>query len=309
MAAAAGTPGRSSTARGVDAVLESLRRGQRQLTRNPRAAIDAAVKQLLSVGPGKAIGWTRHRSSATYRVDDLARAAGTTVRNVRAYQERGLLHPPARMGRTAIFDDTHLSRLRMITSMLDRGYTTAHIHEMVNAWEHGKDLGDVLGLEHALLRPQPDDQPTTMSLAAARDLAGGPAELDKFIAAGLAERRGGRIRVLRPNLMTAFSEMREYGMDNDTLITLHLDIVPAVDKISGLLVTAGAIHLAPRFVTDTPPTSADVDDLVAMLTRFRTLGMTAVAATLAASIETTIEGVLTDYLAHYVRATKTADAS
>lgn len=309
MAAAAGTPGRSPTARGVDAVLESLRRGQRQLTRNPRGALEAAVKQLLSVGPGRSTGRPRHKSTATYRVDDLARAAGTTVRNVRAYQERGLLHPSTRIGRTAIFDDTHLSRLKMITSMLDRGYTTAHIHEMVNAWEHGKDLGDVLGLEHALLRPQLDDEPTTMSVAAARDLAGGAAELDNFIGAGLAQRRGNRIRVLRPTLMAAFSEMREYGMDNDTLIALHLDIVPAVDKISKLLVTAGATHLAPRFVTDAPPTSADVDDLVAMLTRFRTLGMTAVAATLAASIENTIEGLLTEYLAHYVRSTKAADAS
>ena len=31
---------------------------------------------------------------AEYRIDDLARAAGTTARNVRAYQERGLLPPP-----------------------------------------------------------------------------------------------------------------------------------------------------------------------------------------------------------------------
>jgi DNA-binding transcriptional MerR regulator len=30
-----------------------------------------------------------------YRIDELAREAGTTVRNVRAYQERGLLAPPA----------------------------------------------------------------------------------------------------------------------------------------------------------------------------------------------------------------------
>lgn len=302
-------PARSSPARGVDAVLESLRRGQRQLTRNPRGALEAAVKQLLSVAPGRATGRPRPTTGATYRVDDLARAAGTTVRNVRAYQERGLLHAPTKSGRTAIFDDTHLSRLKMITSMLERGYTTAHIHEMVNAWEHGKDLGDLLGLEHALLRPQLDDPPATMSLTAARDLAGGPGELDKFIKAGLAERRGSRIRVMRPTLMAAFSEMREFGMHNDTLIALHLDIVPAVDKISQLLVTAGATHLAPRFVTDAPPTSGDVDDLVTMLTRFRTLAMTAVSATLAASIENTIEGLLTEYLAHYVRTTKSADAS
>ncbi|MDQ2797612.1 MAG: MerR family transcriptional regulator, partial [Actinomycetota bacterium] len=121
MVAGAGSSGLSSTLRGVDAVLESLRRGQRQLTRSPRAAIEAAVKQLLTLGPGKPAARSRYKTAATYRIDDLARAAGTTVRNVRAYQERGLLHAPARVGRTAIFDDTHLTRLKMITSMLDRG--------------------------------------------------------------------------------------------------------------------------------------------------------------------------------------------
>src|SRR2546429_380483 len=34
-----------------------------------------------------------------YRVDDLARAAGTTARNGRPYQERGWLPPPRPVGR------------------------------------------------------------------------------------------------------------------------------------------------------------------------------------------------------------------
>ena len=43
-----------------------------------------------------------------YRIDELAQQAGTTVRNVRAYQERGLLSPPRRQGRAGLFDDGHL---------------------------------------------------------------------------------------------------------------------------------------------------------------------------------------------------------
>ena len=50
---------------------------------------------------------------ADYRIDDLARAAGTTVRNVRAYQERGLLPPPRREGRVALYGDAHLARHRV----------------------------------------------------------------------------------------------------------------------------------------------------------------------------------------------------
>src|SRR5436305_1643105 len=47
--------------------------------------------------------------AAEYRIDELAREAGTTVRNVRAYQDRGLLPPPRRSGRVGLYTDAHLS--------------------------------------------------------------------------------------------------------------------------------------------------------------------------------------------------------
>ena len=62
-----------------------------------------------------------------YRIDELAREAGTTVRNVRAYQDRGLLPPPRRSGRVGLYTDAHLARLRLIGTMLERGYTLGNI--------------------------------------------------------------------------------------------------------------------------------------------------------------------------------------
>jgi DNA-binding transcriptional MerR regulator len=290
----------------VESVLASLRRGPKQLTRDPRGTLQAAVQQLLRAGtrPPR----SRNATPRTYRIDDLARAAGTTVRNVRAYQERGLLPPPARVGRTAVFDDSHLSRLKIITSMLDRGYTAAHILEMLTAWEHGRDLADVLGLERALVSPRLEDEPRSMSRTEARELAGGADELVRFVAAGLVEERGSRVRVLRPRLLEAFAELRPYGLPNERLIALHRAIVPEVDRVGELLVNAGAEFLAPMLASDEAPSAADVDELVAVLNRFRTLAMTAVSATLAVSIERTIEGLLADYLAHYVAAQRPADA-
>lgn len=293
----------------VDAVLATLRRGQRQLARDPRGAIETAVQQLLALGRTAAESRGREEPARSYRIDDLARVSGTTVRNVRAYLERGLLHPARRDGRVSVFDDTHLSRLKIIMSMLDRGYTSAHILEMLTAWEDGKDLADVLGLENALVQPQVDDPPATMGLAAARELAGGAEDLELLVGAGLVERSGARARVLRPKLLAAFAEMRAYGMTTATLLDVHQRVEPAVDQISEILVSAGAAHLAPRFVSPEPPTSADVAELVTMLTRFRALAMASVTATLTVSIERTIEGLLSEYLAHYVRTTRPADAS
>src|SRR5687768_2206317 len=100
---------------------------------------------------------------ADYRIDDLAREAGATVRNVRAYQDRGLLPPPRREGRVGIYTDAHLARLRLIGQLLERGYTLANIAELVDAWERGHGLGDLLGLGAALAEPFSDEAPARLT--------------------------------------------------------------------------------------------------------------------------------------------------
>lgn len=285
----------------IEGVLEALRRGQRQLTRDPRRAIEGAVAQLLSLGRNGAAPPASGDDVAprTYRVDDLARASGVTVRNIRAYQERGLLHAPERRGRIALFDDSHLTRLRLITSMLDRGYTSQHIREMLDAWEQGRDLADVLGLEQALVPPSIEDAPVTVTLDDALDRAGGRAELDQLVAAEMAEIHDDEVRLLRPRLLEAMNEVRSHGMSLERLLALHLEVSAEVDRITGVLVAAGFEQLAGRFVSQLD-SSEDIAEMVELLTRYRTLALTSVTATLSQSIERSIEGLLADYLAAFL---------
>ena len=297
----------SLNVRAVENVLESLKRGQRELARNPRGAVEAAVKQLLSLGPARGPAST-NPEARTYRIDDLARASGVTVRNIRAYQERNLLHPPRREGRIALFDDSHLSRLKIITSMLERGYTTAHITEMLGAWERGLDLADVLGLENALVPPRVQDPATMMTLAEVRDLAGDKQALLAYVDAGLVEIKGANVLVKRPDLLRAFAEMRGFGMPVESLVRLHGDVAARVDEISRELVNEGVRQIGDRLSSHDEPSSAELGELVATLARFRELAMSTVTATLAESMERTIEGLLTDYLAHAVRPGAAADA-
>src|SRR5689334_12317394 len=83
----------------------------------------ATVAGLLPGGSPRRPSPRAARGGKEYTVDELARAAETTVRNVRAYQDRGLLAPPERRGRSGIYTDSHLSRLRIIGQLLERGYT------------------------------------------------------------------------------------------------------------------------------------------------------------------------------------------
>ena len=65
-----------------------------------------------------------------YRVEELAEAADVGVDTIRYYQRRKLLAPPTRQGRIAVYNDSHLSRLRQIQGLSERGFTLAQIKEL-----------------------------------------------------------------------------------------------------------------------------------------------------------------------------------
>lgn len=116
-----------------------------------------------------------------YRMEELARLAGITVRTLRFYRERKLIPPPRREGRIAWYDDHHLARLRTIAALLERGHTLTGIAELAEALDHGRDVADLLGVapptEEEPVRLTPEElaarfegQVTPENLAAALDL-------------------------------------------------------------------------------------------------------------------------------------------
>jgi DNA-binding transcriptional MerR regulator len=114
-------------------------------------------------------------------MEELAKEAGITVRTVRFYRERGLIPPPRREGRIAWYDDHHLARLRTIAALLERGHTLSGIAELAEAFENGRDVGELLGIgeptEETPVRLTPEEladrfagEVTPENLAAALDL-------------------------------------------------------------------------------------------------------------------------------------------
>ncbi|MFE9925768.1 MerR family transcriptional regulator [Streptomyces sp. NPDC005774] len=114
-------------------------------------------------------------------MEELARLAGITVRTLRFYRERKLIPPPRREGRIAWYDDHHLARLNTITALLERGHTLNGIAELAEAFDHGRDVGELLGMdiptEETPVRLTPEEladyfagDVTPENLAAAMDL-------------------------------------------------------------------------------------------------------------------------------------------
>ncbi len=70
-------------------------------------------------------------------IDELARATGMTVRNIRAHQSRGLLPPPQVRARTGYYGPEHVARLKLIANMQAEGFNLAAIQRLIDASNGG----------------------------------------------------------------------------------------------------------------------------------------------------------------------------
>ena len=150
-----------------------------------------------------------------FGIDELARQAGTTVRNVRLYQERGLLPRPRREGRAAFYSPHHLTRLGLILRLIERGYSLAAIKDLGDAWDSQHDLGQVLGLDEVLARPLVKEEPVRIELdelvrrfpPEETDLEAQGALLERAIALGMFVPDGDGFIVPSPTLLDVGEKM------------------------------------------------------------------------------------------------------
>lgn len=150
-----------------------------------------------------------------YRVDDLARRAGVSVRNVRVYQDRGLLPPPRKEGRTGWYDDAHLARLSLISRMLDRGYTFATISELLTAAQSGLRVEDVLTAEDIHDHSRKIRETRRLSVDEMREIFGADVsetDLERGVTLGVTAKEGDEYRVDNPVLLDAARILAEAGI-------------------------------------------------------------------------------------------------
>jgi DNA-binding transcriptional MerR regulator len=85
----------------------------------------------------------RPTSPTTMTIEQLAEASGLSVRNIRAYQQRGLRPPVERAGRRATFTQEHLARLRLVRALHDHGLSLRAIGDLVERGTADAELAEV----------------------------------------------------------------------------------------------------------------------------------------------------------------------
>lgn len=222
-----------------------------------------------------------------YRIDELAQLTGTTVRNVRAYQDRGLLPPPRKAGRVGWYSEEHLARLRVINALLERGYSLQNIAELVQAWERGHNLQELLGLEVAVASPFTDEAPVTLSPADLSEVLGttaGGFELGRAVEMGLVVPEGLRFRVPSVRLLRAGAELHRAGVPISDLLEEVRALRKDVNRIAARFVGLVVEHVFDRYGDDLPPAHA-APELAKIVQRLRPLAEMVVDTELAHALE------------------------
>ena len=214
-----------------------------------------------------------------YRIGELAREAGITVRTLRYYQERKLLPPPQREGRIGWYSQAHLDRLRVIGQLLDRGHTLGGIGELLSAWEQGYGLADLLGFERAITAPWSDEVPVPVTVADISALLEGqltPEVLEEAILLGYIDVDGDRVIHVSRRLLDLAAVLVREGIPLPAILSTGRELQAGLDKIASLFVDLVITHVLDRRGGAPPP--HEVTRLTEMIERLRPIARTALDA-------------------------------
>ena len=236
-------------------------------------------------------------------IDELARESGVTSRNIRAYQTRGLVPPPRVEGRVGYYDPAHLARLRYINNLQERGFSLAAIHELLDAWDEGRNLTDVLGFEEALTAPWTDEKPERIGpdrlLQMFPEAVDDPSLIDRAVQLGLLVVEGEEFEVPSPQLLRVGAELVAAGIPLAAALDEYERLVDDAARIAARFVELFETNLWEPFVAAGLPAER-LAQLTEALQRVRPLATAAMDATLAHAMERAVAASATRQMARFL---------
>ncbi len=190
-----------------------------------------------------------------FSLAELAVAAGMTTRNVRAYQTRGLIPPPLRVGRRSQYTGTHLQRLRVIQRARAQGATLSLIAQHFSrgetvdltslpdpsgpGWLPGQRGAGADRVTGADLTPVLDRDP--LAAPTVQEIVEG------LISAGVVARDGRRI-VAGHELVATVTALHRHGLPVDVSLTVALRAAQSAADLAGRV--GAALRSGERAVVD-----------------------------------------------------------
>ncbi|MGW1027299.1 MerR family transcriptional regulator [Streptomyces sp. NPDC002577] len=191
-----------------------------------------------------------------YRMTELAEEAGITVRTLRFYRERKLLPPPRREGRIAWYGEHHLARLRTISALLERGHTLNGIAELTEAYDHGRDVVELLGLG-----APSEETPVRLTPEELADRFAGEVTPENFTAAldlGYLGTDGGEIVHVSRRLLEVSSAVVREGIPLAAVLETGRRVREHADALAEIFTELIVTHASPEDVERMRPLAKSV---------------------------------------------------
>jgi DNA-binding transcriptional MerR regulator len=242
------------------------------------------------------------RSIATMTIDELARQAGTTTRNVRAHQTRGLLPPPRVVGRVGHYDGDHLVRLAYIDRLQQRGFSLAAIRDLLTGWDEGRSLTEVLGFEEALTAPWSDEVPERFSpgqlLEMFPEMADDPGLVERAVAGGIVVPDGDGYIAPSPRLVRVGADLVSWGVPLSAAIEESVRLAADMGLIARRMVKMFEDHVWEPFAAAGFPADR-LPAVTAALQKVRPVTATAVLSVLARAMESAVAASTAEQTARF----------
>jgi DNA-binding transcriptional MerR regulator len=231
-------------------------------------------------------------STDEWTIDELARRAGTTTRNIRSYQTRGILPPPRMVGRVGYYGDGHLARLKYTANLQRRGFSLAAISALLAAWEAGRSLQDVLGFEEALTAPWSDEVPDRFTREQVDELfpetVGDDTQLERAVSLGLLVPDGDDFVAPSPRLVLNGAELVAAGVPLAVALDEYERLVEDMNRIAERFVSVFEEHVWEPFVQEGWPMEK-LPAITEALQRVRPTASSSVQAVLAHAMEQAVD--------------------
>lgn len=223
-----------------------------------------------------------------YRLDDLAREAGVASTTVRLYQAKGLLPAPRLEGRTGWYDESHLSRLRLVARLQTEGHSLAGIADLIQQWEQGRSLDAMIGIESELDALLGDTRAVVMSplevLACFPESSMTPELMQRAAALGLIQAaEDGNVRVADRRFLETGSELVGLGVPASVVLDEWEALTAHTDEVANRFIAIFETHLAPANMRGGLDTER-IHELAVTLARLQILARHVLVATLDSSV-------------------------
>lgn len=240
-------------------------------------------------------------ASSEYTITQLAELTLASIRNIRAYQEKGILPAPVKRGRIAIYGEDHLIRLRMIQQLLNRGYSIANISEILHAHEQGHNLNQLIGLNTAVANIWTEEQPLYLALdALASRFSTAPTSQDiqyAFEVGVLEPAPDGLVKISHAGLLQLATTLIDYQFSFRQLLDIVVNLRKNLDTAAISVAEIGLSIVFPQ-VPSAPP--LELNQATTLVDQLRPLFAATVAIELNNALSRALKQQMTQYMVSHV---------